>query len=956
MMIKKFLSTTALAACTVIASEAQVITDYGKVTPVKYEKRDGELKILNWVKVSSPLEKKQKLCLDGNAVEYETNSTGDTLLVWMPLIGEEGELSVHSGKNVISSYLIEAPVKSDWGYFAGGTIHIIQSSHQDIAWMDTPEYCRNERIHDIIVPALDMMKENPEFTFEMEQTLNLMEFLDVYPERKDEVIQRYKEGRFMWGATYNQPYEGLLSGEQLVREAYFGRKWIKDNLGCDDKVANNMDVPGRTMQMPQILAKSGIENLYVSRMGEGLYDWYSPDGSKVFTATPGNYGWATLVWKFFDNGAVEAMEKLHGRLTMWSDYYEERKFAPHYAILMSCDATKPRDFTAVVHEWNKIADESDGKLPYLKNSTAEAFFSQVRTESSIPEKVSGERPNLWLYIHGPAHYDETLAQRQAAVALPAAETFSSINSEITNGVYVYPASELARGWEASIYPDHGLGGKNGHITDSIFADSLNTAKKIADELYNEVLLSVADNVAMKKSGIVVFNDLTWTRDDIASVDCADGYMKIRDSEGKEQPVQFMDTDDGRKCVFVARNIPSLGYGSFSVEKTPKEPKSVLPENVKAAVNYYENQFYKVVLGDGGIVSCIDKETGKELVQNEKFAFGDVIELGYAGNGAGEHNLIVEPTPGDINTLTSMTAEWDMVSNGPVCTVYEAKYPTRFAGIRQRITFYHDLKKIDFDVTLENFSGEHNRQYRIAFPLDMQKNAYDVHYEVPMAVLHVGEDEMKTKPYGWAWSGSYVHNPKDTHPREIQNFMSVNGNGVGVTMSSCVAAGDWIDPSREKSYYPVMQGILLSSHKSCHGEGPWYHQAGTHNYHFSITSHDCNWKDGYHFGIASNHPFKVVEKTVNEEGTMPAQQSFMEISDPFVALSVLKKADDGNGYILRITEMEGVDKDVVITLPFEVKEVIKCSMIEENQSSLGISGRELKLSLGHHSIETFRLVL
>ena len=54
----------------------------------------------------------------------------------------------------------------------------------------------------------------------------------------------------------------------------------------------------------------------------------------------------------------------------------------------------------------------------------------------------------------------------------------------------------------------------------------------------------------------------------------------------------------------------------------------------------------------------------------------------------------------------------------------------------------------------------------------------------------------------------MHHPADSHPREIQNFISASGNGFGVTMSSCVAVADWIDPSRDQSDYPVLQGILL----------------------------------------------------------------------------------------------------------------------------------------------------
>ena len=231
----------------------------------------------------------------------------------------------------------------------------------------------------------------------------------------------------------------------------------------------------------------------------------------------------------------------------------------------------------------------------------------------------------------------------------------------------------------------------------------------------------------------------------------------------------------------------------------------------------------------------------------------------------------------------------------------------------------------------------------------------IHYEVPMGVAQVGKDELDKQPGGWAWGGTYVHHPKDSHPREIQNFISASGNGFGFTMSSCVAVADWLDPSREVAVYPVLQGILLSSHKSCHGEGNWYHQKGTHSYKFSITSHPEGWKNGYPFGIASNHPF-YIQKKVNKGGSLAAIHSFLQISDPFTALSLIKKADQDGNLIIRLTEMEGKDKEIIVTLPFEVKQVIRINLIEEEQEALNVSGKQLRLKLGHHAIETYKLVL
>ena len=924
------------------------------VEPIQYEKQDGVLKILSSIK--SEQMKGAKAMLDGKRIEVIPTSSPDSILLWLPLIGDTNLLEFVDNKGrTINKQIISALIPKDWGYFQNGTIHIIQSSHQDIAWMNTPEYCREERIEDIIIPALDIMKEDDKFTFEMEQTLNLMEFLNKYPNRKDEVIQRYKEGRFLWGATYNQPYEGLSTGEQLIRQIYYGRKWIRENLpGCDDLTANNIDVPGRSLQIPQIFSKSGVKYFFISRMGEGFYDWYSPDGSKIFTYTPGNYGWATIMWKFFDDGAVHAFNRLHHRSSMWSDYYQKHKIPPHYAVLISCDATKPVNFRKVIDEWNNIAKLSETPLPKLKSSTSEEFFQTVDDGNASFEKISGERPNLWLYIHGPAHYQATTYKREAGVLLPMAESFTAFNLMLNNKISNYPRASFDRAWMASIYPDHGLGGKNGDITDKIFEDSLAVGRNIGQQLLNEALTSIASKVKANQNDIIVFNGLTWNRSDIAYYEPEEpligNNVVVKDEKGKVVPSQVVVKEGKTMIAFQTDNIPSIGYKTYSISKG--KPLNRLPEFVSQLSNYYENRYYKVLFGNGGIESLYDKELGKELLETSKFKGGDILDAGYTGNGAGEFTQIKGLVPGDLTSLSNKTTAWMLTASGPLFSEYKNEQHTKNAKIVQTIRVYHEHKKIDFDISLVDFNGTHNRQYRIAFPLNMDDRK--INYEVPMAVMEVGTDDLKKIPGGWGWEGTYTDRPEDSNPREIQNFMSANGNGFGFTMSSCVAVGDYIDPSRVQASYPILQGILLSSHKSCHGEGNWYSQPGTHHYSFSISSHNEGWENGYQFGIAANHPLMVVKKE-NKGGMLDKEGTFLTISDPFVALSLVKKADNDNHLIIRLTEMKGRDTNVNVTLPKEVKKVIKTNLIEDEIEPIKTSGKTITLPLGKKAIETFKLI-
>ncbi|MGZ5425271.1 MAG: glycoside hydrolase family 38 N-terminal domain-containing protein, partial [Candidatus Aminicenantales bacterium] len=231
-----------------------------------------------------------------------------------------------------------------------GRLHIISSSHQDIAWMDSPEKCIAYRDTNCITPALAMMAKDPAYSFTMENMLNLMEYLERHPERAEEVDRLTREGRMEWGATFNQPYESLLSGEQLVREAYFGRLWLKKTVpGADARVYFNPDVPGRAAQMPQILAKAGIPYLVMSRYHEGFYRWASPDGSSVLAYSPGHYGNAAA---YLNAPPAEGAKAIADKVAKWAGYYGGHGLPAEYPLLNSVDFSQPTDFGPLIAQWN----------------------------------------------------------------------------------------------------------------------------------------------------------------------------------------------------------------------------------------------------------------------------------------------------------------------------------------------------------------------------------------------------------------------------------------------------------------------------------------------------------------------------------------------------------------------------------------------------------------------------
>ncbi|WP_282053894.1 glycosyl hydrolase-related protein [Maribacter luteus] len=945
------LTVVLLVSCIGVSQSIDKTIGFEYPKPYEYVQKDNNVLVKAYLQVANEEDYKQVVFENGRTSKIEHKE--GKAWVWLPVIGQPEMIDFKGASRKLDQKQLFTPlVTSDWGYFNEGTFHIISSSHQDIAWMDTPEYCMHERVNDIIAPALDIMKTDKDYYFGMEQALNLKEFVQEFPERKNEVIERYKEGRFTWGATYNQPYDGMQTGEQLIREMYFGKLWIKDNFdGVEEESAYNTDVPGRTLQFSQILAKSGVKNLFTSRMREGFYDWKSPDGSSILTYTPGNYGWAAMFYKIFDEDAIEALHKIQNRVKMWGDYYKEHNLPPHFAIVLSNDAAGPVDYGKVVKEWNDIVAKTGAKIPALRHSTVSSFLSEINKPGVKFENLEGDRPNIWAYIHGPGHHKAITASRKAGRLLPSAEIFGTVDALLNKSFDEYPAERLSKAFEESIYPDHGWGGKNGHITDSIFKDKLEFAADEAVALLNKSLGSISERINTKKSnGVVVYNDLSWSRSGLASVKIknAASYY-VTDENGIVVPSQA-STSDKDEIQFYAAKIPSIGYKTYYLRKGKRQAKI----NKTVTPNALMNEYYTMHLGKGGITYLFDNKLKTEVMNTTRFSGGDILSMGYNGNGAGEFTQMTKPNMDNYEKMSNHGDSWELVADGAVYTEYENKAKFKHTSVVQRIRVFHQEKKIDFFVDLLDWDGTHNREFRFALPLNMEDSK--IKYEVPLAIAEVGKTEMKQAPGGWAWGGTYDQKPVNIHPREVMNFIAAETPDFAVTMATDVALADWIDPTREAVDYTVLQGVLLASHKSCHGEGNWYHQTGDHHFKFSMASHKADEKTSFQFGTGFNHPLRTVLKQKgNKQAELPEAMSFFNVSEDMVRISTIKKSEKDDKVIIRLVEMEGKDKQPSIGLPKSLTGLVKTNLIEEEESQMKASGNDFKVNIGHNAIETYKLI-
>ncbi|NWJ50556.1 MAG: alpha-mannosidase [Bacteroidetes bacterium] len=851
-----------------------------------------------------------------------------------------------------------------------GKILLMNSSHQDIAWMDSPEKCIIERDTMLLAPLFNQAAKNPGYRFDIEDVLMVREFIGRHPERKAELSKFLKDGIFSCGSTYQMPYEEMYSGESLLRQFYLGARWLKKEMDGYQAVTYwNVDVPGRTLQMPQIMKKSGTKYLVLSRQEKGIFNWYSPDSSYVTTYSPGHYGddYGSLNKEM--NAAADYVAKSALSWIKKPSYAVAKGKDPVVPLLSDNDMSPAKDYSGLIDRWNSInsyLDEKGGlkqmQLPKLALTTSTQFLDEYTSVVKDLPSIKGERPAVWLYIHGPTHQKAIKASREGDNMITTAEKFSAIRAMIEKSFRNYPERRLETAWESKIYPDHGWGGKNGDITDALFESKYQFALSEAKQMTENALNGIASyiNTDSKKGiPVVVFNSLSWKRSNPVTMD-------INFKEGEARNIQLVDADGGivdaqmRKVglhpdgslkrasiCFIAIDVPSMGYKTFYVKPSDKPAVGLEKQIGKVA----ESDFYRVEFANGGIKQITDKENGTQLLETGKLLGGEVFTMKSVGTGAGEFSDIQHPTMEHFDKTSNYSSKWQLVERGPVYSAYKVRGPIRGAEVEETVIIYNHLKQIDFEVSLLNWTGEIYREFRFAMPLNMQKG--QVVYEVPYGTVEVGKDEI-----AGAAGERYTTICKDIHPRGIMNWIGASNDHFGVTLSSSVAVADYIDPTDSLNHQTILQPLMMAARRSCHWEGNLYPQTGNHYFKFSLFSHAKGWLNGNDKGIeANNDLLTIVDPVKAQNASLKESLSFFDNANKNVIISTIKKCEDDETIVLRYYDISGKNGQLQMRTFIPCTEIQNTNMLEEVISSSllkKVNSSVFLLPFTHQSIETCKL--
>jgi len=165
-------------------------------------------------------------------------------------------------------------------------VHYVLSTHWDREWYQTFQAFRHRLVHllDRVLADLDSGDLRGPFTTDG-QSIILDDYLEVRPERAEDIKRLVRSGKLVVGPWFVLPDEWLVSGESLIRNIELGRASAR-RFGAEPSDAGFVcDLFGHVSQLPQILAGFGIRGAFLWRglepRGDAFLWWRGADGTRI---------------------------------------------------------------------------------------------------------------------------------------------------------------------------------------------------------------------------------------------------------------------------------------------------------------------------------------------------------------------------------------------------------------------------------------------------------------------------------------------------------------------------------------------------------------------------------------------------------------------------------------------------------------------------------------------------
>lgn len=807
-------------------------------------------------------------------------------------------------------------------------------THIDCAWLWTLKVTEDKVVRSFST-VLNLMKEYPEYIFMSSQPQLYLYVKKNAPELYEEIRERVKEGR--WepeGGMFVEADCNLASGESLIRQFIYGKRFFKEEFGKDSKILWLPDVFGYSAALPQIMEKCGIKYFMTTKiswneLNKMPYDtflWEGIDGTKILTHF--------VPTRDYHKSAVEGGTETE-HYTTYNGYlhpsqikggwarYSQKELNKEYLCSFGFGDGGGGPTKDMLENQRRMAKGIPG-CPITRMSDAEGFFRvldrQIRESGHLPLWV-GE---LYLEYHRGTYTSMARNKRynrKLELAYQNEETYAMMDNLLLGGSY--PKEKLKEGWQEILLNQfHDI--LPGSSIKEVYQDSQKAYEKILEdcrEMTDASLKNMVAHIDTPCHSVVVFNPNSFETVGIVSFTCPKEIENPGLWDG-ENEIPMQHTGD-EAYIFTARNVPSKGYQSYTLKSAGIQAVS----SMEISTEVMENQFFRITFNKKCQFAGIwDKIAGREVLKEG--CAGNVI-ISYEDRphnyDAWDLNNYYTEKAWEIDDVSSVK----VMENGPVrgCVRVERRYLE--SSIMQDIYIYQDIPRIDIVSHID--WREHQIFVKNYFPIDVHANeaVFDIQFGNVRRSTHENTswDFAKFEVCHHKWLDVSEEGYGVSILNDCKYGVSIRGTNVGLSM---LKSGIYPNPEADQEH---------------------------HEFVYSLFPHKGSWKESGTVAHAYelNNPMKVVVKE-NQGGFLDKSYSFLRTNLDNVVIETAKMGEEDETLVVRLFEYCNKRNSGSLFCGEKILKAFQCDMLEQEEASLEHTEHEIFFSVKPFEIKTFKIRL
>ena len=815
----------------------------------------------------------------------------------------------------------------------------IGHTHIDVAWWWTVAQSR-EKAARSFATVLELMDEYPEYRFMSSQPVLYTFVKERYPELYEEIKRRAAEGR--WepeGGMWLEADCNLTSGESLVRQFLYGKRFFQEEFGVDSRVLWLPDVFGYSGALPQIMKKCGIDYFMTTKLSWNQFNkvpddtllWEGIDGTKVLTHLISTLGVGQSVDRFFTtyNGILHPDAIMGG----WQRY--QNKEMNHDILVAFGYGDGGGGPTREMLETGRRMEKGIRGIPKVRQESSLTYFTELSERVKDSRRLHTWTGEFYFEYHRGTYTSmarNKRSNRKSELLLMDLELLAVLAEK--RGA-AYPAEDLERLWKMVLLNQfHDI--LPGSSIKEVYEVTKREYEQVAEE-GGRLLKQRKEAVAGAGDGVTVFNTLGFTRRSLTVL--PDGVTSLTD-KGEALPSQEI----GSLRYSLTGEIPSKGYSVYGAVReadggTADEAAGGVVEN-SAAESGGDTPFSVLKTADGFVITT----PFAKLDMAADGSFTSLLDLSenrqvWKAGEAGNRLRIYEDKPiyydnWDIDVFYT-EKYWDLdepasiavTSVGPLCLQITVNRSFMHSRMTQDIRFYAHSPRIDFNTWVD--WKEHQYLLKAGFPVDVHTDeaAFDIQFGNVVRKTHTNTswDRARFESCGHKW-------------------MDVSESGYGVSLLNDCKYG-----------HSVREGCIeLTLIKSGIEPNPDTDNE-EHVFTYSLYPHQGTWREADTQKEAAdlNQPLSAVN------GGIPGESyGFAGVKGDSVVLETVKRSEDGDGIILRLYESRNKRVNAKVSLSCAPVTVTECNLLEEPVDEAGglmIDQDGFSFVIKPYEIKTYKVV-